>query len=682
MPRNGIFSHPMKLKNTITLVVIILNINNLKSQQKLDSTVKDIQLKEVVICHDDKNQQNEAFNFYRSSKINNTEDILSRIEGVNLIKRGAFGLEPTLRTYNAGQINIMVNGMKMYGACTDKMDPISAYIEPSNLDKLQVNQGASAAANGSTIGGNLNFQLKEAVFNTKNLPSVTAFLQYSTVNKGFNNGVSLNLNKNKIAFRMAAVYKNVGNYAAGGGLEVKFTQYEKFNLQLNTVIKLGKNNKLMADIIYDKGINIGYAALPMDVSSATGKIAALTHQVYFKKVLNALMETKLYYNEVVHYMDDTHRPETPIHMDMPGWSNTIGFYNKINFEKKKHNFETRLDAHKAYTRADMTMYPQNEKEMYMQTLPGNNLINSGLSITYNYKINEIYGLGVMARSDFYQQKVIDNIGILQWEGLGFDVNKQTQNWLHNGSLWLKRNAKKINSKLVLALGARIPTANERLGLYLFNRADGNDYIGNLNLKPEQAFQIDFINNFNIKKIALTTTLFYHQIENYIYAYVLPPAYSAMTIGARGVKTYQNIDYAQLMGFEATVGFKINKKIWYKTNLRYTYGLLNNGLYMQQVPPFKAINTIRFQNKLFQIQIEHFFANAQNLINPHFGEIKTAGWHSFNARFAYTKTIKKSVIQVNTAIENLFDINYREHLDWGKIPQPGRNFTIGINYYFN
>jgi iron complex outermembrane receptor protein len=666
----------------IFIACTLLIINNIQAQQKTDSTAKEIQLKEVVICHEDKNQQNEAFNFYRSSKINNTEDILGRIEGVNLIKRGAFGMEPTLRTYNAGQINIMVNGMKMYGACTDKMDPISSYIEPGNLDKLQVNQGAGAAASGSTIGGNLNFQLKEATFNSKNIPSITAFTQYSTVNKGFSNGMSLNLNKNKIAFRLAAVYKNAKNYTAGGGTEVKFTQYEKVNLQFNSVVKLGNKNKLIADIIYDKGFNIGYAALPMDVLSATGKIVALTHQVYFKKLFNALMETKLYYNEVVHYMDDTKRPETPIHMDMPGWSNTIGFYNKINFEKKKHSFETRIDAHKAYTRADMTMYPKNEKEMYMQTLPGNNLINSGLSIVYQYKINEVYAFGSMLRSDFYQQQAIDNIGILQWEGFGFDASKQTQNWLHNGSIWVKRNAKKITSKLVLAAGARLPTSNERLGLYLFNRADGYDYIGNLNLKPEQALQVDLINNFNIKKIAFTTTLFYHHIQNYIYAYVLPPTYSAMTIGARGVKTYQNIDYAKLMGFESTIGFKVYKQISYKANLRYTYGILNNGLYMQQVPPFKMINTIRFQNKTYQIQFEHFFANSQNLINPNFGEIKTASWHTFNTRFSITKTIKKSVFQLNIALENMFDNNYREHLDWGKIPQPGRNFAIGINYYFN
>jgi iron complex outermembrane receptor protein len=137
-----------------------------------------------------------------------------------------------------------------------------------------------------------------------------------------------------------------------------------------------------------------------------------------------------------------------------------------------------------------------------------------------------------------------------------------------------------------------------------------------------------------------------------------------------------------MGFESTIGFKVYKQISYKANLRYTYGILNNGLYMQQVPPFKMINTIRFQNKTYQIQFEHFFANSQNLINPNFGEIKTASWHTFNTRFSITKTIKKSVFQLNIALENMFDNNYREHLDWGKIPQPGRNFAIGINYYFN
>jgi iron complex outermembrane receptor protein len=37
-------------------------------------------------------------------------------------------------------------------------------------------------------------------------------------------------------------------------------------------------------------------------------------------------------------MDDTKRPNVPIHMDMPGWSKTYGYYSKVKAKYKKHNY--------------------------------------------------------------------------------------------------------------------------------------------------------------------------------------------------------------------------------------------------------------------------------------------------------------------------------------------------------
>ena len=99
----------------------------------------------------------------------------------------------------------------------------------------------------------------------------------------------------------------------------------------------------------------------MDVSLAEAFIGSLTHRTTIKKWNDAIIESKVYYNTVSHYMDDTKRPETVIHMDMPGWSNTKGFYSKFHYQKGRHLLQLRADGHRAYTRADMTMYPKNEK---------------------------------------------------------------------------------------------------------------------------------------------------------------------------------------------------------------------------------------------------------------------------------------------------------------------------------
>ncbi len=664
------------MKQFLTVCLILGTKLLFAQSSQTDSIKPTIELNEVVICTDG---SNEAFNFHRSSKISSTEDIMMRMEGVNLIRRGAFGMEPTLRSYSAGQINMMVNGMRMYGACTDKMDPVSSYIEPGNLNKLQVSHGSGSSVAGSTVGGTINFELKEASFNNKNRPQVNIYSQLSSVNLATNSGFNINLNNKNIATRFSGAYRKAGNYHDGYGHEVKFTAYEKFNINSNTVIKAGKKNNFLVDLIYDKGINIGYPALPMDVSLAEAFIGSVTHRVVIAKFNNAMLETKLYYNQVSHYMDDTKRPETVIHMDMPGWSNTKGFYSNLTYTKKRHDLTLRVDGHNAYTRADMTMYPLNEKEMFMQTLPGNQLYNLGAALQYKYHFNKKYYAGFTTRQDYFEQKAIDKVGIAQWES-EYDISKTRSNWLNSTGINFGRDVKNWQSLITVAAGSRLPTSNERMGFYLFNRADGYDYIGKYDLLPEQSLQAEYKNTFIVKKVALSATLFYHHINNYIYSYVVQD-YSAMTIGARGVKTYQNINYATLTGFESSVKFKIYK-LWYQGNVRYTHGDLSNGLAMQQVPPLKVLSALRYQYNQFQAQVEHAYAATQNRINTQFGEIKTGSWHTFTARASYMKKIKTSIFQLNVAAENIFNTYYREHLDWGKIPQPGRNFTIGLNYYFN
>ena len=62
-----------------------------------------------------------------------------------------------------------------------------------------------------------------------------------------------------------------------------------------------KNNKIIeASIIYDKATDVGYPALPMDVSLAEALITSLKFD--YKPISNRIdnWETKLYYNTITH----------------------------------------------------------------------------------------------------------------------------------------------------------------------------------------------------------------------------------------------------------------------------------------------------------------------------------------------------------------------------------------------
>lgn len=85
----------------------------------------------------------------------NVEDALASIEGVSLIARGAFGKEPVLRGLSGGQINLQVDGMRVFSACTDRMDPVTIYVDSDALGEAIIEKGAFNTENGSTIGGQL-----------------------------------------------------------------------------------------------------------------------------------------------------------------------------------------------------------------------------------------------------------------------------------------------------------------------------------------------------------------------------------------------------------------------------------------------------------------------------------------------------------------------------------------------
>lgn len=664
------------MKKEITcFVVFILCIGKLFAQKITQDTVITTKtLQEVEIHGSTNNKSNQAFNFYKNSKVAGTEDILSRIEGVNLIKRGAFGMEPILRTYQGGQINTMINGMKMYGACTDKMDPVSSYIEPGNLSKLSLQHGAGMNMLGSTIGGTINFELGEPIINCHNKFSSQLYSQFSTVNNATNNGYLVNVSGKKWAARASGAYRKAANYMAGGNKIVNHSQYEKFNTHVGLNYQLNQKNYVIADAIIDQGMNIGYPALPMDVSLARAFITSLTHR---KKHFRGVFESKIYYNKVSHQMDDTKRAETIIHMDMPGWSETMGFFTRLERFTKHSKLELRIDGHDAYTRADMIMYPTGQKEMFMQTLPGNHLKNIGTALSIEKKLSSKFQVSANTRIDYFSQNVIDTLGILQWTGFGFDLNQKKQNVLPNASLQWRILGKKVTQNITFAYGNRLPTSNERIGFYLFNRADAYDYIGNYNLKPEEAWQAEWKIINKRKEAEYTLNLFYHHITQYIYGFILP-SYSPMTIGGRGVKTYDNIAFANLLGAEASGKVRFSDLLSYQGNLRYTYATLSNKLPMQQVPPLKIINSIRYATDKIQIQFDHQLAAAQNRINPDFGEVSTQGWQTFALRLSYTFTLKNSLIQAHSSIENMLDTYYREHLDWNNIPQAGRNFVLGVN----
>ncbi len=135
------------MKSKVLVMVILLLFPFLVKAQIDSFQMKEVLLKEVVIQSGSLQLNRKDFIPDRNVQ-NSTDKILNEMGGVSMIKRGNYAWEPGIRGLNNGQINTTIDGMAIFGACTDRMDPVSSYIEPSNLKSIAISYGN----NESTIG--------------------------------------------------------------------------------------------------------------------------------------------------------------------------------------------------------------------------------------------------------------------------------------------------------------------------------------------------------------------------------------------------------------------------------------------------------------------------------------------------------------------------------------------------
>jgi len=674
------------MKKFLTFLPIVLSISvtlaqNTPSVITIDS-LHIIDLKELTVSSKMKTSQQQLIHFFKSNNASTIEDILSRIPEISLLRRGSYGMEPVIRYFNGGQINVMLDGMRIHGACTDKMDPATIYIEPVNLENLQVQTANAGFMNGSSIGGTVNMKMAEPniLYNNK----LTGIINsgYQSAANSFYESLRLNYSTGKWAFAANGTYRNSKNYRSGGGEVIPFSQYRKINYALSVKYRQNKNTYFKTDILADDGWNIGYPALPMDVGYAAARIVSFSmHKENHNRRIYK-WQTKIYANRVRHFMDDTKRPFVQVHMDMPGESKTFGIYTEAEASfKPKQKLIIRADGSSAFLIASMTMYQNGQPDMYMLTWPDNRKNQYGIAASWLWQPDSSMQLQVTGRTDLITSGLVSRAAKDQVSIFNNSFTGRTD-FLKNISAQVsKKSGRKLKVTYGISYTERIPTSTELFGFYLFNASDGYDYIGNTELKPERSFQADISLVYSRQRSKIQINGYCSRVFNFI-AGSIDSRLSTMTTGANGVKSFINIPYATVAGAEGSGFFKPVTGIDIVTTIRYTLGTDNKSDPLPFVAPLKNITSIRYQPKNISVQMESESALSQNQVNKQYGEDATAGYILLHARLGYYTAVFNNNIELQAGVENVFDRKYHEHLDWGNISRPGRNIYVQLKLSFN
>lgn len=677
----------MKTTLIITVSFFLLFVPARGLAQKADSlrkshSVKSFLLQEVQVRPTDTDDQEGVNKHHNLQEL--TDKILEYTPGINMIRRGNFAMEPTLRSLSNGQITVSIDGMRIFSACTDRMDPVSSYIEPNNLQSFTVLYEPGINSYGSGIGGGLNFRLKQPSFSNAEKWSGILGSGIETNGLAFQMLGSIEFSSPKFAILGNGIYRSSRNYRAAHDDEVAFSQYHKWNGNLSVLLKAGKRSYVKADYLQDEGHDIGYPALTMDVAYAKGRMAALS---YVANSQSGLLhwQSKAYFNFVDHAMDDTRRPaETvPMHMDMPGTSKTFGAFSSLDiYPGKSHHLNIRADGFHNVLNATMTMYPSTGSSMFMYTLPHPFRTDVGLNLSDAISISKKLMINPGVRLEYMHDGVRGAEAKAQLSGM-FSGNLSNSRLIPDLSVSLSykpRHQWTIHTSV--GRGARAATLQESYAFYIYNRLDAYDYIGNPTLGQEKSLNLSAGTAYHSDRMEFEINVFGYFMKDYIAGKVLD-GYSSMTAGAKGVKQYINIHSARLYGSEMVLKWKATERLSATSSNTVTRGLDGDGHALPLIAPLKSVNTIVYAVSKVIFRAEGVTNAAQQHVNTEvYGETPTPGStiiSGFAGRQLSLTGGKK--IKLDIGVENIFDARYFQHLDILKIPRPGRNITFHTTWQF-
>lgn len=607
------------------------------------------------------------------------DDYLEESGKVTMIKRGNYAWEVSLNSMLTERLSVTIDGMQIFGACTDKMDPITSYVDVSNLSEVTISSGQQGAENGATIGGGIDLKIQKNNFKKEEF-NVGVDIGYETNSQARIISSEVNFANEKFFTNVDGIYRKSNNYSAGGNEEILYSQFEKFNVSGVAGIKTGKKGALIGAVIYDKATDVGYPALPMDVSLAEALIASMTFKIDSVNALINTWETKLYANNITHVMDDSKRPDVPIRMDMPGWSDTYGFYSKGYAEKENHNLLFNVNGYYNRSLAEMTMYPNDpsESSMFMLTWPDVRTIYTGIYGEDEISLTQTKKLKFSGRFGYQHEKLADEFGLQSLQIFYPDLKGTQNRYTYNLSTQYQIAYQKTSLLFAIGYGERAPSVSEAYGFYLFNSFDNYDYIGNPYLNNEKSFEFNGTLNYSLQKLKISAEGSYFFISDYIIGKT-DPNLTPMTIGADGVRVYTALEYATIFNASLRANYRLFPNWNLEGFLGYALGKDHQQHNLPLISPFSYKAALQYKNNLFNAEINVNGAGEQRNFSSYFGENKTSDYAIININAAYIWYLNNHKIYIKAGVENLFDTYYSTYADWNNIPRMGRNFFMNISY---
>jgi iron complex outermembrane receptor protein len=660
-------------------------------------------------------------------------DLLRYAPGAAVNKNGPLTGISQYRGMFGSRINTQVDGLNVAPACPNWMDPPLSFIPIGDLQELTVVRGISPVSAGSeAIGGTIRATTRQGDFGASEdfEPHGIVGIGGQTVADGYHGDALFWLSNQHHRFQISGVYRRGDDFNAGHGERVFPTRYERWKAGVGYGYENG-GQKGGFSYSFDETGSTGTPALPMDVRS----VGAHSLRAHFGNTFGPMkVETRLHYVDGEHEMDN---------FSLRGPPRTIRGTELRRLSKSSaEDYAYDLRGSLALGDGELRIGTDGWRPKY------NAKIRSPDDPSFevvNFKNVRRNRLGLFGE---WEGELVGNWSLLagvrythissdadRVSAAGLGMNQGNAELLaaeFNASSRRQRDhLLDLSAVLTLALtdgmtlefGAarkqRGPSYQERyLWLPLESTAglaDGRNYIGDVNLKPETAYHFDLGLNAVIRGIEFTPRVFYKRVDDYIQGSPLTsgPAVAFRGMAANAVRgmgfcqanptdptcvpmQFSNVD-AEFYGVDAGFRASVTDRWRIDGNVSYVRGRrrdVSDNLY--RIAPLNGILALTYLGRSWSISAEgEFFANQGDVSEVN-AEQETDGYALLNVYGQYTFT---HALTIRTGVRNVFGSFYQNHvsginrvvadrdggrtdLDLGeRLPGPGRNFFIQAEYRF-
>ena len=672
---------------------------NLKLLLALTPSAQEMQGITVTALRPDMEPRSSAQNQQlREMNARDEGEVMRNLQGVDAVRRGPLGLDPSIRGLRETEVGFYVDGSRMFPAGPARMDSPLSHYDPSDIQSIEVVKGPYALMWGP---GNLS-AVRVTTRNVPNNPNFGLFHGdisggYSTNIQSPEASVSLFGRKKKFGYRLQGNWREGNNYTSGDGTEIP-AGFHSRGLRGKVSYQLKKNTSLSVDGGWQKQNDIDYPGRLLNAHYFhTYDLAAHYRENRPGKLLSKVA-VDAYFNRIDHQMNndgkptalaDTNRmPPFPLLVVLTAQSRVFGGNARFTFTPSTDwTWVVGGNFYSNYRYAERNVSRRDNGMLIFQDLAWPGVTNSmgGVFARLQHPMGKKFTLTAIVREDMIAAKA-DSLTSFFSENVSTQTS--SQHAVTSGAVTLAARASD-NWTISLGLGSasRPGDASELYSdRFPSSKAQTSaEFVGNPSLLPETSLQADLWVEGHYSAFSIEADMFARKMQHYV---TLMPTnlHKRLPLSPNTVYQYVNGE-ANFYGFEVTSGIRMATKLNLGIGLSYLYGQnITQNEPALGVSPFSTDVTLRYGNYdhgWFGELLMHTAA-SQKRVASSLGENPTAGYYTLGIKAGWKA---RKHFSINAGVENLTDQQYVNHLNSKNpftmlpIPEPGRIIYGKVSYNF-